>query len=82
MKAQRTPPEYTITKYDAEMIAQMVQDRTSEDFENDVHNRDRIQEDLADMRQLLKQIRKVQATGNIEIGSSTSKIGKEPKSSE
>jgi hypothetical protein len=63
MKVHRTPPEYTITEDDAEMIAQMVQDRTSEDFENVVHHRDRIQEELADMRQFLKQIGEVQASG-------------------
>jgi hypothetical protein len=37
MKAHRTPPEYTIMEDDAEMIAQLVQDRTSKDFENVVH---------------------------------------------
>jgi hypothetical protein len=49
MKAQRTPPDYMITEDDAEMIAQMVQDHTSEDFENVVCHRDRIQEELEDM---------------------------------
>jgi hypothetical protein len=38
------------------MISQMVQDRTSEDFENVVHHRDIIQEELADMRKFLKKI--------------------------
>jgi hypothetical protein len=53
MKAHRTPPEYTITEDDADMVAQMVQDRTVEDFENVVCQRDRIEEELAYMRQLL-----------------------------
>jgi hypothetical protein len=49
MKAQRTPPEYTIMNDDAEMIAQMVQDFISKDFEKVAHHRDIIQEDLTDM---------------------------------
>jgi hypothetical protein len=49
MKAQRTPPEYTITEDDADMIARMVQDCISEDFDNVAHHRDIIQEELEDM---------------------------------
>jgi hypothetical protein len=56
MKAYRTPPEYTIMEYDEEMIAQMVQDCTSEDFENVVHHKDIIQEEMVDMQQFLKHI--------------------------
>jgi hypothetical protein len=56
MKVHRTPPEYTITEDDAEMVAQMVQDRTFEDFENVVCQRDIIEEEMEDMRQLLRQI--------------------------
>jgi hypothetical protein len=62
MKAQRTPPEYTITDDDGEMIARMVQDCLAEDFDHVVHHRDRIQEELADMRQFLKKIGEVQTT--------------------
>jgi hypothetical protein len=40
MKAQRTPPKYTITEDDVEMIARMVQDCISEDFHNAAHHRD------------------------------------------
>jgi hypothetical protein len=36
------------------MISQLVQDRTSKDFENVLHYRDKIQEELEDMRQFLK----------------------------
>jgi hypothetical protein len=57
MKAQRTPPKYMITEDDADMISQMVQDRTTKYFENVVHQRDIIQEELADMQQFLKYIR-------------------------
>jgi hypothetical protein len=51
-KAHKTPPEYTITEDDADMVAQMIQDRTIEDFENVVRQRDRIEEELAHIRQL------------------------------
>jgi hypothetical protein len=54
MKAQRTPPKYTITEDDAEMIAQMVRDYISKDFDNVAHHMDIIQEKLEKMRQFLK----------------------------
>jgi hypothetical protein len=38
------------------MIAQMVQDCLSEDFDHSAHHRDRIEEKLVDMRKLLKKI--------------------------
>jgi hypothetical protein len=41
---------------DGEMIARMVQDCLSEDFDHAARHRDKIQEELADMRQLIKQI--------------------------
>jgi hypothetical protein len=44
---------------DVEMIARMVQDFIEEDFDNVVHHRDRIQEELEDMQQFLKQIEEV-----------------------
>jgi hypothetical protein len=49
MKVHRTPPNYTITKDDEKIIAQLVQDRTSEDFENVVCHKDKIQEEVEDM---------------------------------
>jgi hypothetical protein len=49
MKAHRTPPKYMITEDDVDMIAQMVHDHTSQDFENVVHHRDIIQEELEDI---------------------------------
>jgi hypothetical protein len=64
MKVQRTPPEYTITKDDGEMIARMVQDYLSEDFDNVAHHRDRIQEEMTDMRQFLKKIGELQTVGS------------------
>jgi hypothetical protein len=59
MKVQRTPPDYTITEDDAEMISRMVQDCIAEDFDNVVHHRDKIEEEMEDMRQFLKQIGEV-----------------------
>jgi hypothetical protein len=48
-----------------------------------VHHRDRIQEELEDMRQFLKKIGEAQAVGNnIGTGSSTSQTGEEPEASE
>jgi hypothetical protein len=83
MKAQRTPPEYMITKDDAEMIAQMVQYHTSEDSKNVVHHKDRIQEELEDMQQFLKQIEEMQGDeNNIGTGSSTSHAGEESEACE
>jgi hypothetical protein len=83
MKVQRTPPEYTITEDDAEMIARMVQDCIAEDFDNVVHHRDRIQEELADMRQFLKQIREAQTVGNnMGTGPSTPQTGERPEEGE
>jgi hypothetical protein len=43
MKVQKTLPEYMIMEDDVEIIAQMVQDCISEDFENVVNHKDRIQ---------------------------------------
>jgi hypothetical protein len=57
MKVQRTPPGYTIMEDGGKMIAQMVQDFIAEDFDNVAHHRDKIQEKMVDMGQLLKQIR-------------------------
>ena len=65
------------------MISQLVQDRTYKDFENVLHYKDKIQEELADMRQFLKQIEEAEASNNnIEIGPSTSHIGRELEASE
>jgi hypothetical protein len=65
------------------MVAQMVQDRTFKDFENVVRHRDKIEEELEDMRQLLRQIREAQATdNNIEMGPSASQTRGELESSE
>jgi hypothetical protein len=82
-KAHRTPPEYTITEDDADMVAQMVQDRIVEEFDNAQHQRDRIEEDLAYMRHLLQQHREAQAIrSSIGTVPSTSQIGDEVGSSE
>jgi hypothetical protein len=69
----KTPPKYMITEDNAYLMAQMVQDRTTEDFDEAQCQRDRMQDELADMRQLLKQIRETQRdVRGIELVPSTS----------
>jgi hypothetical protein len=82
-KAHRMPPEYMITEDDADMVSQIIQDHTVEDFENDVRQRDGIEEELAYIRQLLMHLGEAQASGsNVEMGSSASQIRAEVGSSE
>jgi hypothetical protein len=54
MKAQQPPPNYTIMKDDGEMIAKMVQDHLTKDFDHATHHRDKLQKELKEMGQLLK----------------------------
>jgi hypothetical protein len=49
----------------------MVQDCIAKDFDNATHHWDRIQEDLEDMRQLVKKIGEAQTTGSMGTGPST-----------
>jgi hypothetical protein len=56
-KVHKTPLEYTIMEDDADLMAQMVQDRTTEDFDEARGQRDKMQDEMEDMRQLLDQIR-------------------------
>jgi hypothetical protein len=49
MKAQRPPPEYKITDDDVEMIARMVQDFLSKDFDHAAHHKEKIQKELVEM---------------------------------
>ena len=65
------------------MVAQMIQDHTVNDFDNVVCQRDKIEKELAHIRQLLKHLKEVQATDN-SVGTvpSTSQIGGEVGSSE
>ena len=63
-KVHKTPIEYMITEDDADLVVQMVQYHTVEDFDNAQSQRDRIEEELAYMRQLLQQLREAQAADN------------------
>jgi hypothetical protein len=54
MKEHKTPPKYTITEEDVDMVTQMIQDHIVKDFDNVECQRDRIEEELEYMRQLLK----------------------------
>jgi hypothetical protein len=49
VKAHQTPPEYTITEDDVDMVAQMIQDRIVEDFNNVALQRDKIDEEMEHM---------------------------------
>jgi hypothetical protein len=49
---------------DGEMIARRVQDCLAKDFDHAVHHKDRIQEDLVDMRQFLKKIGEMKEAGS------------------
>jgi hypothetical protein len=48
-KEHKTPPKYMITEDDENMVAQMIQDPTVEDFKNVVCQRDIIEEEMAHM---------------------------------
>jgi len=56
-KAHKMPPGYTITEDDTDLVAQMVQDQTTEDFDEDQCQRDRMKDDMADIRKILEKIR-------------------------
>jgi hypothetical protein len=60
-KAHKMPPEYTITKEYVDLMVEMVQDQIAEEFEEAQHQRDRIQDELANMRKLLEQIIEMQS---------------------
>ena len=65
------------------MVAQMVHDRKFEDFENVARQRDRIEEEMEYMWQLLRKIGEAQAfDSSIETVPSASHIGGEVGSSE
>jgi hypothetical protein len=57
------PPKYTIMEDDVDLMAEMVQDRTTKDFDEAKHQRDRIQDELVDMMQLLEKIIEMQRVG-------------------
>jgi hypothetical protein len=72
-----------ITKYDADMMAQMIQDHTVEDFKNVARQRDKIEEEMAHMRQLFRKLGEAHATdNNVENIPSTSQTCGENGSSE
>jgi hypothetical protein len=79
----KTPPKYTITEDDVNHMGQMVQDQTSKDFDETQRQRDRIQDELVDMRQLLEQIIEIQrADKGVELVCTTSQRGSKDGSSE
>jgi hypothetical protein len=82
-KAHKSTLEYMIIEDDADIVVQMIQDRTIEDFNNVVCQRDIMEEEMGHIRQLLKQLRYVQVTdNNLGMVPSASQIGIEEGSSE
>jgi hypothetical protein len=72
-----------ITEDYADMVAQMIQDCTVKDFENVACQRDIIEEELAHIRYLLRQLEEAHTTdNNVETSPSASQIGGEVGSSE
>jgi 3-deoxy-D-manno-octulosonate 8-phosphate phosphatase KdsC-like HAD superfamily phosphatase len=70
------PPKYKITEDDADLVAERVHDLEVEDFEDGQHQREIIQDELADMRQVLEHIREAQrADRGIESFLTTSEVG-------
>jgi hypothetical protein len=56
-RCTKSHPEYTITEDDVDLVAEKVQDRVAEDVEEAKHQRGKIQDDLASIRQVLEKIR-------------------------
>jgi hypothetical protein len=56
-KEHKKTPEYTIIEDDADIVVQMIQDHTFKDFDNVVRQTEKIEEEVAHIRQLLKQLR-------------------------
>ena len=48
-KAQWSPQKYTIIEDDGEMIARMVQDCLTKDFDHAAHHKDKLQKEVAEM---------------------------------
>jgi len=70
-------------KEDRELVAQMVQDQTTKDFDKAQCQRNMMQDDLADMRQILEKIRETQRVERgIESIPTTSQTGAKAGSSE
>jgi hypothetical protein len=82
-KAHKMPPEYTIAEDDADLVAERTHVREFEEFEDTQHQRDRIQNKLADMRQVLEYIREAQSAGReTEPFLATSEVGSKAMLSE
>jgi hypothetical protein len=63
-KEQRSPHKYTITEDDGKMIARMVQDCLTEDFDHAMHHMDKLHKELVEMGQLLKKFGESQITSS------------------
>jgi hypothetical protein len=56
MKVHKEVPEYTITKDDAELVTERVQDHTIEEYEEEEKQRERIMQELTEVRKVLEKI--------------------------
>jgi hypothetical protein len=61
MKSHKEAPEYTITKDDAELVTERVQDRIVEEYEEEEEQRERIMQELTEVRHILEKIRMTKA---------------------
>jgi hypothetical protein len=69
---QQASSDYTIMEDDGEMIARMVQDFLTEEFDHAAHHMDKLQKELAEMGHLLSTLREAQrASSSRGIDSST-----------
>jgi hypothetical protein len=65
-KAHKMPLEYMIMEDETNLMAQMVQDQTIKDFDEDQRQRDRMQDELADIRQILEKIKEAQRVDSVD----------------
>jgi hypothetical protein len=56
MKVHKEVPEYTITEDDAELVTGKVQDHTIEEYEEEEKQRERIMQELTEVKKVLEKI--------------------------
>jgi hypothetical protein len=68
MKVHKEVPQYTITKDDAELVMEKVQDHTAEAYEDAEKQREKIMQEMIEVKQVLEQIQftKVQHKGKTQ----------------
>jgi hypothetical protein len=56
IKLHKIVPEYTITEDDAELVAKKVEDRASEEYEEAEKQKERIMQELMEVKKVLEEI--------------------------